>query len=93
MTDRKQVTEIDNCKSSLKHITTGVPQGSILGPIIFLLYINDINNSTEVNLLSFADDTTVYYSGPFNKYLFDVVNRELIKIYDWLLFWLSIIVQ
>ena len=84
MTDRKQVTEIDNCKSSLKHITTGVPQGSILGPILFLLYINYINNSNELKLLSFADDTTVYYSGPFNKYLFDVVNRELIKIYEWL---------
>ena len=60
MTDR-QVTKIDNCKSSLKHITTGVPQDSILGPILFLLYINDINNSTELNLLSFADDTTVYW--------------------------------
>ena len=83
MTDRKQVTEIDNCKSSLKHITTGVPQGSILGPFYFYCILMIIY-STELNLLSFADDTTVYYSGPFNKYLFDVVNCELIKIYEWL---------
>ena len=61
-----------------------MPQGSILGPILFLLYINDINNCTSLNLLSFADDTTIYRSGPYNKVLFDEVNYELIKIHTWL---------
>ena len=64
LSNRKQYTEIHKCKSSQKNITSVVPQGSILGPIVFLIYINDIVNSTSLNLLSFADDTTVYKSGP-----------------------------
>ena len=82
--NRKQFTEINNCKSALTNVSTGVPQGSILGPVLFLLYINDINNCTLLNLLSFADDTTIYRSGPYNKELFDEVNYELIKIHTWL---------
>ena len=54
--------QVNEHRSSLKEITCGVPQGSILGPILFLIYINDISNSTELNLLSFADDTTIYCS-------------------------------
>ena len=58
--NRKQYIEINKCKSSLKNITNGIPQGSILGSVLFLIHINDIVNSTSLNLLSFADDATVY---------------------------------
>ena len=84
LSNRKQLTEINNCKSALANVSTGVPQASILGPILFLLYMNDINNCTLFNLLYFADDTTVYRSGPYNKELFDEVNYELINIHTWL---------
>ena len=54
--------EFHNITSPLEDIISGVPQGSILGPILFLVYVNDISNSTSLNILSFADDTTTSFS-------------------------------
>ena len=54
--------EIDSQNSSHKQIMCGVPQGSILGPLLYLLYVNDIHKSCESSILSFADDTTLYIS-------------------------------
>ena len=59
--------EIDSKKSSHKQIMCGVPQfyvwcSSILGPLLYLLYVNDIHKSCESSILSFADDTTLYIS-------------------------------
>ncbi len=64
LSGRKQYMEIYGNKSALETIACGVPQGSILGPILFLIYINDISNSTPLSILSFADDTTVSISSP-----------------------------
>ena len=56
--DRKQFVQIDECASTLLNVTCGVPQGSILGPKLFILYINDIcNASTSLKFILFADDT------------------------------------
>ena len=54
-------------------------QGSILGPIICLLYINYIKNCTTSKLVSSADDTTIYYSSPNQNDLFQKINEELIQ--------------
>ena len=82
--NRKQYTEIHKCKSSKKNITTGVPQRSVLGQILFLIYIIYIINSTSLNLLSLADDTTVYKSGPHIDTLINNINQELKHLCDYL---------
>ena len=84
LSNRKQYTTINDHTSSLLNITTGVPQGSILGPILLLIYINDICYSSNLKLLCFADDTTAYQSGPNINNLITDVNAQLEHLYDWL---------
>ena len=61
--NRKQYVEYNGHRSLRNEISCGVPQGSILGPLFFLLYINDINNASNLlNLILFADDTNVFMS-------------------------------
>ena len=61
--DRKQYVVYNNCNSNLVDITTGVPQGSILGPLLFSIFINDLIHVTEkLKLLMYADDTTIYFN-------------------------------
>ena len=62
LSERQQFVEIDGEKSQMALIQIGVPQGSILGPLLYLIYVNDICNSCQGNILSFADDTTLYTS-------------------------------
>ena len=65
-------------------MTCGVPQGSILGPLLFLLYINDPPNVSNIlDPIMFADDTNLLYSHHNIKELFTTVNRELQKLGDW----------
>ena len=63
LTNRKQQVEINGILSNPGVIKHGVPQGSVLGPLLFLLYINDISESSKIlKFFLFADDTTVFYS-------------------------------
>ena len=61
LTDRKQYVFYNGESSDLKLISCGVPQGSVLGPLLFLIYINDLPNiSTNLKFFLFADDTNIY---------------------------------
>ena len=66
LSDRTQQTFVDGVSSNFKEIKCGVPQGSILGPLLFLIYINDLTYSTQndnLHYILFADDTSVFCKG------------------------------
>ena len=78
ITNRKQYVKVGNTESSLKTITCGVPQGSTLGPLPFLLYINDLpESSKKLTFRIFADDTNIFYSSKDPEQLQRVINEEL----------------
>ena len=73
LNNRYQYVQFENCKSDLLEVKTGIPQGSILGPLFFSVLINDIvNSSNKLSFLMYADDTTIY----FNLEDFPALNRE-----------------
>ncbi len=91
LTNSKQFVQMDNTKSDVLTITTRVPQGSILGPLLFIIYINDIAQASNLfDFVIYADDTSltttfeiIYKKG--NKIITqNILNHELTNINDWL---------
>ena len=85
LTDRIQYVSINGKRSHPLHINCGVPQGSVLGPLLFLLFINDLPNvSRRLKFYLFADDTNIYYDSDTIKDLTKKVNNELKYVKRWL---------
>ena len=84
LTRRRQFTYCHSVNSDILFLKCGVPQGSILGPLLFLIYINDICNVSNVlSYTLFADDTTVFYSHHDIQSLEQTMNQELPKLTLW----------
>ena len=82
--NRHQFTLCNGSKSNSRTVECGVPQGSTLGPLLFLVYINDLFSSSLFNLNLFADDACLTLSNKCPQVLESQVNQELIKIMEWL---------
>jgi hypothetical protein len=84
LSNRHQCTIFNEVKSPTKQITCGVPQGSILGPLLFLLYINDLPNcSSTLKFILFADDTNIICTGDDPISVESKLNKELNIISNW----------
>ena len=84
LSNRQQFTVYDSQNSSLSTTNTGVPQGSILGPLLFLIYINDIVNSCqEPNFILYADDTSLLASHNNLNALIESTNKNLAQVSKW----------
>ena len=84
LTDRKQYVKYNNTKSSIKTLPCGVPQGSVLGPLLFIIYTNDLPNCLKVTkTILFADDTTIFLSSQNKQFLYESVNKDLHSLNEW----------
>jgi len=83
---RCQTTEINNQISNKQLTLSGIPQGSVIGPLLFIIYINDICHSSPLlKFFLFADDTNILYANKNLRTLETIINNELCKVSEWLI--------
>ena len=83
--NRKQYVHINGHSSPVQPIDVGVPQGSVLGPLLFILYINDLQYASVLESILYADDSNLFISGRDIGETCAIINNELIKINNWFL--------
>jgi hypothetical protein len=82
--NRSQYIEVGKVKSTHCAVEVGVPQGSVLSPLLFLIHINDFKNCTRLNVINFADDTMLYYKFKETKNIESFLKHELQNVYNWM---------
>ena len=83
--DRTQVVEFQGVTSAAESVIAGVPQGSILGPLLFILHLNDLPKAViKCSVLMYADDTVLFFSAPQVSTIVDTINREIRVLEHWL---------
>ena len=84
LSNRKQYVHINNCKSQTRPISCGVPQGSVLGPLLFLIFINDLPNCCPLGKFRiFADDTNVFFHCKNSDELILIGKTIMIELNSW----------
>mgnify|MGYP000844576866 CR=1 FL=1 len=87
LSNRVQCTVVEGLKSNFKEIKAGIPQGSKLSPLLWLLYVNDIIDGIESEILLFADDTCCFATGIDPADTAIILNRDLDKLNTWASKW------
>ena len=90
LTDRTQRVCIDGELSDVSNVISGVPQGSVLGPLLFIIYTSDMWSGLENKLIAYADDATLAAcidSPNLRSHVADSLNRDLTRINDWCKLW------
>ncbi len=86
LSNRTQLTRVNNVDSEMARVMCGVPQGSILGPLIFILYINSLpDNIPNCNTFLYADDTAIVCDGKSEGKVIDKLSTALLHAQDWLI--------
>ena len=84
LSERRQYVVVNGLRSSLSKVEYGVPQGSVLGPLLFLIYINDRSNCTSNSPRLFADDSYLIFHDHNLSRLEQLCNNELYKVIHWM---------
>ena len=86
LTNRKQLVNINGIDSDMGEVTCGVPQGSLLGPLLFLIYVNDLQTSIDQDckVLLYADDTAILFSHNDTRVISEKLSRMLKSCHEWL---------
>ena len=83
LSNHKFTVNLENSFSEVSSISYGVPQGSILGPLLFLIYVNDMPMAVKCNLFLYADDTCLVFPSKNVKDIEKQLNEDFTNIWDW----------
>ena len=83
ITGRQQYVQLEGIKSNKLQVISGIPQGSVIGPMLFILFINDLPSELQSSAYMFADDTKLFRSYPANTQVDNVIQQDLNKLQDW----------